>query len=587
MSLEHLANELLLDLFEYFDVINLFRAFHRLNHRLDQLLFVHLQRYYLDFRLISKVDFQRFCKQYFPLINDRVVTLHLSDDIETPNLPQLFLSAGYSIPQFIHLKSITIDHTYSFDLLNQITSQCLQLSFLTHLNVTIHNHEDPDENFRRFMQNIWALPKLTHCHLNIVYSYTQWLLQISSISQSMKCLSLKNTSFNSDILFNLLQRTPQLERLSIGRFDRFDTQRSHPIVSSLISLNITVESSKEWMKNLFQHLPNLSSLTVQMNNIHIDGHEWETILRSYLKKLKIFRLKMAIDLSFLEDLDEQIDQLLDSYRSDYWIEEHRWFVQCDWWSMKGLKRALLYTLPYAFDTFHYHDDIQSKSTLSSQMDSSAYHRVLTLDHTNRKRDLSTNCIPSSMEFRNIRHLKVTLPCDDQFWSVISTLDQLTSLQAILTQDFGYSQLQLLLDRAPRLYSLNFCHSNKAVMSSFDVQSTSIRRFQFFQNIGYDSRYFNTIECAALARSSILSQCKVLIIDVASRNDILHLTELMPHLQILHIRYARDYTHHYPDSETNQTLIEWLQEHLSSRYTISIVRDPYSSDHISLWANLTT
>lgn len=584
MGFEHLANELLLDLFEYFDVIHLFRAFHRLNHRFDQLLFVRLQRYSLDFRSLSKVDFQQFCKHYFPLINNQVVSLHLSDDIETPNLPQLFLSSGYSIEQFIHLKSITIDHSYSFDLLNQITSQCLQLDFLTHLNVTIHNYDDPEENFREFMQNIWTLPKLIHCHVTILYLYPQRFFRISSISQSIKCLSLKNTSFDSDLLFDLLQRTPQLQRLSFDKFYRFNTQRSYPRISSLISLNITMECSKEWMKNLFQQFPNLSFLTIQIDHTYIDGYEWETILRNYFPKLKIFRLKMMIELSFLEDLDEQINQLLDSYRSDYWIEEHRWFVQCDWWSTKGINHALLYTLPYAFDTFHYYDDLQSKSTHFNPINSFTYHRVQTLHHTNRKRDFSINSFPSRMIFPNIRQLKVTLPCDEQFWSVIPTLDRLISLQAIFNQDFGYSQLQMLLDRAPRLYSINVSHLNKTLMNSFDLHSTSIRRVEFCQNIGYDSRYFNTIECTILAHSSLISQCKVLIIDLASHNDILHLTELMPHLQVLHMRCARNDTHHDTDSETSPTLIEWLHDHLSSRYTISIRRDPFSIDPISLWAN---
>jgi hypothetical protein len=47
--LESLGNELLLDLFEFFDTIQLFRAFHGLNSRFDNLLFNHFQAYRLDF----------------------------------------------------------------------------------------------------------------------------------------------------------------------------------------------------------------------------------------------------------------------------------------------------------------------------------------------------------------------------------------------------------------------------------------------------------------------------------------------------------------------------------------------------------
>ena len=589
MNLECLANELLLDLFEYFDVINLFRAFTRLNHRFHHLLFIHLQRYYLDFRSISKFDFHLFTEQYLPLINDRVRSFRLSDDTETPHLPQMFLSSGYSINQFIHLKSLVIDHARSFDLLNQITSQCRQLTFLSHLSIKITNNDDPDENFRHFINNIWTLPKLSHCHLNIEYPYTAWLLQMSSISQSIRCLSLKNVSFNANALLDLFQHTPQLERLSFGNLGQFNLLQTSAIFSSLISLHIIVESSKQWMINLFQQFPRLCFLTIQMNHmIHIDGHEWQTILNKYFINLQVFRLKMTMELSTLQGgSEEQIDQLLDSYRSDYWIEQHHWFVQCDWWPMETMQTALIYTLPYAFDTFHYQDGMRSKSTSSNQFSSSAYDRVHTLHHINRKRDFSINCISSSIQFINIRHLNVKLPCDDNFWSIIPTLDRLTSIHVVLTRDLGYSQLQMLLDRAPRLYSLSFSHVNNFSMNSFNLHSPSVRRLEFFQDFAYCLRYFNTNECMTLARSSLASQCKVLMIDVASRSDILQLIQIMPDLQVLHIRCAQEQTDRYSVSEINNTLIKWLEDRLSSKCTFSNIRSTHSSDHISLWVNQTS
>ncbi|CAF4860482.1 unnamed protein product, partial [Rotaria magnacalcarata] len=139
MSLELLANELLLDIFEFLNVHNLFRAFHGLNTRIDQLLLIQLQKYYLDFRSIAKHDFEFFSQQHLTSINDRIISLHISEDIETPNLPELLLSHGYRISQLIHLKSLSIDSISSFDLLNQIILQCHELSYLTHLNIMIQN----------------------------------------------------------------------------------------------------------------------------------------------------------------------------------------------------------------------------------------------------------------------------------------------------------------------------------------------------------------------------------------------------------------------------------------------------------------
>jgi hypothetical protein len=58
MNLELLANELLLDLFEYLNGIHLFRAFHGLNSRFNNLLLTYFRFYALDFQSVSKTGFE-------------------------------------------------------------------------------------------------------------------------------------------------------------------------------------------------------------------------------------------------------------------------------------------------------------------------------------------------------------------------------------------------------------------------------------------------------------------------------------------------------------------------------------------------
>jgi hypothetical protein len=85
MKLESLANELLLEIFEFFDGIHLFRTFHNLNSRFNTLLFVHFRKYDFDFRNVSTDDFDQLCQQYLPLIIDRITMLYLSNYIQTPD----------------------------------------------------------------------------------------------------------------------------------------------------------------------------------------------------------------------------------------------------------------------------------------------------------------------------------------------------------------------------------------------------------------------------------------------------------------------------------------------------------------------
>jgi len=80
MKFELLANEILLDLFEFLDAAYLLRAFSGINTRFGSLLFTHFHSYQLDFQLVSKSGFENLCQNYLPTIIDRIISLHLSDD---------------------------------------------------------------------------------------------------------------------------------------------------------------------------------------------------------------------------------------------------------------------------------------------------------------------------------------------------------------------------------------------------------------------------------------------------------------------------------------------------------------------------
>jgi len=94
---ESLQNELLIDLFEYLDTVHLLRAFFGLNSRFDQLLSEQFRSYHLDFRHISKDDFDNICEKHPRSIIDRIVSFNLSDKDETPGLIELFLSRGFNL----------------------------------------------------------------------------------------------------------------------------------------------------------------------------------------------------------------------------------------------------------------------------------------------------------------------------------------------------------------------------------------------------------------------------------------------------------------------------------------------------------
>lgn len=214
MTLESLSNELILD---SFDAVHLFHAFHGLNRQFDQLLLSEVRTYRLDFRSIAKDHFGDFSQGLLRTIVNRITILHLTGETETPNLSETFLSYGYSINQFVRLRSLFVDQLHSFDTLNQITDQCRSLPSLSYLSVIIRSDEEPEDPLRQFIGHIWSLAKLVSCHVDISSPYVSWLTKMSVISHSLKYLPTKHICYSLADMSHLFQHTPHLQRLSIGR----------------------------------------------------------------------------------------------------------------------------------------------------------------------------------------------------------------------------------------------------------------------------------------------------------------------------------------------------------------------------------
>jgi hypothetical protein len=103
MNIEQLANELLLEIFVYLKSADVLRSFSHLNSRFNNLLITHFRTNGLDFRSISKHDFDTICQENLRLIADRLTGLRLSDDDDTPDAIDLFLSGSFGLHRFDQL----------------------------------------------------------------------------------------------------------------------------------------------------------------------------------------------------------------------------------------------------------------------------------------------------------------------------------------------------------------------------------------------------------------------------------------------------------------------------------------------------
>lgn len=571
MSLERLPNEILLELFEYIPVADLFHAFENLNIRLNTLLFNQFDNYRLDFRSMSKRNSNILCQRYLPSITDYVKSLHLSNDDETPDQIHCFLSHNLTFRQFINLQSLWISHLRCEKLMCRLLDECPYFEKLIYLKFTKCEFKHENAAICQSFDNIWRLPKLIYFYSDInlrEYGFKDpRRMYLPTVCTSVRYLTLKMHSYEVDHLACIFAHAPYLRYLDVGAMDSTDEKPLNLTVSSLTRLEINVYKSPFILTELLKNMPNLYHLTADVDQMYMDGSQWEQIIVDHLPKLKVFELRMTLPRHASERKRRQVDELLKSFRTRFWLEERRWFVQCEWDRCSEeschCHNTCLYTVPYAFEYYWFNDSpVKSLSTCPENQMISFYNQVRTIDYEIYP---SENQILSHFKFFNLDELYLWLPFDDNFSSIVPQLDCLKILSVSLsdrnsTPD-SLQQLQSVLDRAPRLYSLEFARSVSALpgMPPFNCSSKSIRRL-VFQDM---DRLYDHQQCVTFSQSSLAKQCEVLFIGVKERTDILYLLQTMTKLRALIVASEGD---SWPNGDDDELVI-WLKRHLPPTYTI--------------------
>jgi hypothetical protein len=570
MNFESLPNELLFELFEYLSVTDRFRAFIGLNDRFDTLLFKPFHEYCLDFRSLSKRDFDFVCQRYLPSIIDRVCSIYLSDDDETPDQINCFLLYNQTLRGFTNLQSLSIHYLRSEVVMYSLLREFDHFHNLIRLSFTKCEFKHDDNTIFQLLSKIWAMPKLIHCYLDIKFDkrrkYSHMILR--NISTSLQYLTIENMGGGHMDLDHLFEYTPNLRYFNVNVFDCTNITPLYSTMTSIVKLKIYACESSFLLIELLKKVPNLRHLTAKIDNIGMNGHQWEEIIVNHLPKLEIFQLRMIFYLEADVDKEQQVDLLLKSFRCQFWLEERRWFVRCDWNRCQKTccyNRMHLYTLPYAFNYYYFHDStIKQKSTCSEDDSSPLYDQVRTLHYEIFP---SENRISSRFTFPNIHRLNFWLPFDDNFSSIVPQYNYLKILSVGL-DSVNYSldrvhQLQTILDQAPSLYALEFFGSSSpsVELPPFALSSRSIRQL-CFQEI---DEFYGIQQCITLSHSPLGRQCEVLSISVKNETNIFVLLNRMPNLRALSVIIEDD---PWDDDDNDDDLLDLLKYRLRSTYTIT-------------------
>lgn len=574
MNLESLANELFVEIFDYFYASELIRAFDGLNERLNDLVRNYFRKHRLDFRRSTKKNFDEICRRNLRFLTEEILSIGLSDDDEIPSQISLFRSSGWRLHHFTNLRSLTFDHIRQSEILIDILPECPSI---VHLNLTSCFFQCSNTEIVRLMNTIWGLPALIYCYLSLIFKIENHVPIPTKVSSTIEHLTIIGAWIYPNQLANLSQSTPRLRFLAFDYAVPYggQDQQLQTTIPSLRELNVSyVGVESNLLENILENLPNLTRLKIESCYLEMDGYQWENLIRNFLPKLEEFQLKMKLSIRG----DKNKEKFFKSFQTPFWLEEHRWFVQfyCNFHQPSDL--VTFYTVPYGFNKLDIAFPLQIHSTYSHNQLEYPFDNVQSLSFRSIP-DEQTNLIKFS--FPNLTHLSVILPIDNLFLVFVSQLQQLSSLEVSkmrsLSDEDAHAQLQAIVDHSPFLYSLKFqswpCESPRVV--PLNIQSSSIRKSNLR---GYDHS-FNDED---LIQSIFYIHSEVLIIRVKTRFNALYLINTLPNLRSLIVRTDDDNGRGY-GSQTNDPFIQWFKENLPT--TCSIQRDLRYVQYIRIWIHL--
>lgn len=572
MNFESLANELLLELFEYFSSVEILQLFYNLNTRINYLIIRHFQTHVLNLKSISKYDFDLICQNYLPLLSNRIISLQLSDDDDTPQQIDSFFSYGLSFNQFSSLQSLTIYHIYSLNSLKKLINELTYLSHLRYLKITRHTILFNEFYDIGIIDSISRFQELVHCYLDITNDNDFCFPTSSIISWSLKYLSIPYMDSNVNKSIQLIHHIPKLQSLNIGIVDQRAILQTLSIkFLSMKKLKMNFFGTFNSLKAFLQTMPNLEELKIDMESNYIDGRQWKTIIENNIPNLADLHFKMSVSTPSELNKDEHIDEILNTFRCEFWTKIHHWFVQCCSMSAGSSSITYIYTLPYSFRDFFYMSTVRLKSTCPTECQYWHFDSIRNLYYSYTP---SETLLLSPIQLSNIRSLDLTIPFDKTFWSLVPNFEHLNSLTVILYCSLNRidveSTLQMILNRTPNLYSLKFFSWFALDEFPFDIKHSSIKNLDLRKlGIGYNHQ-----QCLELCKSSIGQQCELLFITLENSADIVELVNHMKNLRALSVEF-----NHMVLTE-NENLMEWLQKQLPVACTISTCTE--LSNVIRLW-----
>ena len=348
--MENLPVEIIHRVFDYLDIKTIFFSIRPLCE-LFRLIVLNYDRFNFHLKLSSKADFDVLCRFILPE-NIRSLTLHNNEQI--PDQISTFL-------QQVHLGQSTLLHSIDLDGIDEFQfnylCQRINLNLLRSFSIRISKYDDRSRKATvNYLSTIFKQVNLRRLYLDVKNS------RISDLSWpincSIECLTI-NGNVKFDNLMKMISYSPQLRRLIIKRTS-FGIKTNYGEGYSFVQLkSLIIEVlylSINELESFLLLTPSLSYLKLIGTIETFDGKRWEDFIKLNLPHLDQFQFDVRCS---------HIQWKIKSFRSPFWVEHKKWFVQCQWDPAKSSDYEL-YSIPKCKSSFEI--DFDSKKEMISTGD---------------------------------------------------------------------------------------------------------------------------------------------------------------------------------------------------------------------------
>jgi hypothetical protein len=347
---EHLANEVLYEIFEFLDIYHVYEAFFNLNTRFDNLLTYSTLPVKINISSMSKSAFKRYNTDIIMPNIHRINSLRISNVFIYDLVP----SPVTILSEFLRLERLSLNNIES-KYLKQLLLQLISLPSLSSLTIRSADHV---KNPNTIYQQIFRVPTLKYCKVSLPPGRTtDEPLPISTNEySSIEHLIIEN-KICLDHLDSLLSYVPQLRRFSIQLLE--DSWKKRTKVSSLVFNHLTHISLQldHIIFNQFEQLivdlfPFVEVLRISIKNnrdtAYMDKKRWEQLILSHMTNLRIFDFRHEdwSNIGYNNQLtsDAQINQ----FTTPFWIER-QWSFAHRCYQARYRNHTIFYsTNPYRY-----------------------------------------------------------------------------------------------------------------------------------------------------------------------------------------------------------------------------------------------